>query len=320
MRPIPRASLKRREIVTVVFVVLCCVAAALTLSHWLRDEEKAAPPRLDLARHLRSHVADFPREGGYRPPTRAERAHLRAGVALVLDGRPEAARKPLAAVGYTARTVRLAGTERLVAQVTEERATRRGWGEAYVDLGAPVWWSAQVPHPVSDLRSERVGAELFRRAPGGVLVVAGARRDAGKGDIADMAHRNDSAFDAICTLLTMRRIPGIQLHGFADESAPESDVVISPGAGDAGAVIKEAARTVAGAGFEVCRAWRRDCGALEGTTNTQGEVAARHAVPFLHVEISHSVRDSAADRSRLAAALAEVAGRLPRHPGRAASG
>ncbi|QKV92061.1 hypothetical protein HUT19_10155 [Streptomyces sp. NA02950] len=293
---------------------MCASGTLITLAR--QDSgSPPAPSAFGLERHVRAYVADFPRNGAYRPPSAAERAGIGEGITRLLDGRPDAARGPLSRAGYGVRTVRLAGSGRRVAQVTGtggRGASRRGWGEVYVDLSSRVRWSAQVPHPVSDQHTELMGAELFSRAPGGVLVLAGATRHAGKGNTADVAHREDSVFDAVCAALAARRIPGIQVHGFADDSSPGNDVVVSPGPGRAGALVREAAHLLFADGFEVCRAWRRDCGELEGTTNVQARTAAAHDVSFLHIETSRSVRDSPRARSRMVHALARTAGRLGR--------
>ncbi|GDY58369.1 hypothetical protein SVIO_089920 [Streptomyces violaceusniger] len=137
-----------------------------------------------------------------------------------------------------------------------------------MDLSAPARWSVQVPHPVSDADTERLGARVLLDSPGGVLVLAGAHRRAGDDDAADAAHRTDSVFDAVCDELARRGLPGVQLHGFADDSAPGRDVVASTGKGRAG---RPDARRLAAAltarHFSVCRAWVRDCPWRAATTS-----------------------------------------------------
>ncbi|MET7901202.1 hypothetical protein ABZS86_06890 [Streptomyces sp. NPDC005355] len=303
---------RRRRFLAITVVLALGVSATLMT---LALQDTGRPPRVDLERQVSAYVADFSRNGPYRPPGAAERAGMSEGITRLLDGRTDAARGPLSRAGYRVRTVRLAGSGRWVAQVTEaggRTARRHGWGEVYIDLSSRVRWSAQVPHPVSDQHTELMGAELFSRAPGGVLVLAGANRHVGRGNTADVAHREDSLFDAVCGALTARRIPGIQIHGFADDSSPGNDVVASPGPGRPGALVRLAARLLSAGGFEVCRAWRRDCGELEGTTNVQARRAAARGVPFLHIENSRSVRDSPRARSRVVGALVRVATRLGR--------
>lgn len=269
-----------------------------------KGETVSAQP-VDLAQHVQAFIRGFPMADGYRVPDRAERAALAAGVLEVLDGRPEAASGRLAAIGYTVRRLRRATGE--LAEVCETAWTGRGWGRVYVDVTRPAHWSVQAPHPRSDLRTGLLAAELFDRAPGGVLVLAGALRTAGEGNCADVAHRADSAFNAVCDALVARGLPAIQVHGFADASAPGHDVVVSPGPAPPGDAVRRAARLLDEKGFRVCRVWRERCDGLEGTTNVQARRAAADGVPFVHVENSFSVRHDPAARGRAADALAEVA-------------
>ncbi|MDF9814241.1 hypothetical protein [Streptomyces sp. SPB162] len=271
-----------------------------------------SPPPVDLVDRVGSFVAGFSGTDGYRTPDPAERAHLSRGVELVLNGRTAAAREELSNIGFTVRVLRLTGSNRQVAEVSEESVTEQGWGRVYVDLSRPARWSVQVPHPRSDLRSELIGADLFERVPGGVLVLAGAPRDVGRGNAADVAHRRDSAFNAVCDLLVARGLPAVQVHGFADESSPGHDVVVSPGAAAPGPDVRRAADLIAAAGERVCRVWEQSCGRLEGTTNVQSAAAVEHGVPFLHIENSRGVRDDEAARARVAGALADVVERWNR--------
>ncbi len=262
---------------------------------------------VDLTRRIGENISALPKDGGYRTPDRAERTAIATGVALVLDGRLDPARRRLSAVGYTVRTLRLSGADGAVAEIAESPATHRGWGWVYVDLAHPVRWSVQAPHPRSDLYTELLAGDLFSRVPGGVLVLAGAPRNAGQGNAADMAHREDSVFNAVCDVLVARGLPAIQVHGFADASSPGHDVIVSPGPAEPSRPVREAARLLADKGFRVCRVWQQSCGGLEGTTNVQGNKAKQEGVPFLHIENSFTVRADPASRERLADALAGVA-------------
>ncbi|MEU9301416.1 hypothetical protein [Streptomyces sp. NPDC048269] len=206
----------------------------------------------------------------------------------------------------------------------------RGWGRVYVALDGPPRWSVQVPHPVADQGTERLGARVLRGAPGGVMVMAGAHRTAGtgtgpraggagdeadeggEGAPADMAHRTDSVFHAVIAELARRGLPGIQLHGFADDSAPGTDSVVSTGAGSRAAEDAERlAGKLDGQGFEVCRAWSATC-KLSGRTNEQGRLAAEQGTRFLHVELSRTTRSGSRRLDETARAIAYVTTRWSR--------
>ena len=110
----------------------------------------------------------------------------------------------------------------------------RGWGRVYVDQGAAPAWIVQVPHPVADQNTERLGARVLRSAPGGVLVLAGAHRNAAEKGAADVAHRTDSVFhDVIAELIPADPINQSNLQPFAlvfVGSGPEVRFGALPGA------------------------------------------------------------------------------------------
>ncbi|MGK5732657.1 hypothetical protein [Streptomyces sp. URMC 124] len=271
---------------------------------------------VDLARRITDYTDGITADGSYRIPSERERRAAAEGVRALLDGDRTAAVRRLGGIGYAVRTlVDSSGGARYaeVADATREGEVRRGWGRVYVDLRGPARWQVQVPHPSADQRTEQLGIGLLRGAPGGVLVLAGAHRAADSGDgpdAADVAHRRDSVFAAVAAALADRRLPAVQVHGFADSSLPDHDVVVSPGKGEEG--LPSAVRLAAAyraQGLRVCEVWERYCGRLEGRTNVEGEYAEEAGVPFLHVEHNRRVRDDDGLVAKAVRALLEVATR-----------
>lgn len=285
-------------------------------------------PDTGLLERVTRFTSEFGVTGGYRAPTRAERDAVMEGVSALFDGNVDKARARLAGVDYRLDTFTDGPDGRRFAEVADAAArpgsANRGWGRVYVDLGAPPRWSVQVPHPIADQDTERLGAQVLRGAPGGVMVLAGAHRKAGSGfdadaggaeeedtaasgDVADMAHRTDSVFHAVVTELTRRGLPGIQLHGFADSSAPAAGAVVSTGSGNTAAADAERlAAQLEGRGIRPCRAWAANC-RLSGRNNEQGRLAAEHGTRFLHLELARSVRADAGRLAEVAGAVATVA-------------
>lgn len=267
------------------------------------------PPSVDLARSVAAYTDRFAPDGAFRPPSRAERQTVADGVGLLLDHHREQAEQRLAEVDFAVRTLVDSVTGRQFAEVydrVDQGPAPRGWGRVFIGLDHPVRWSVQVPHPVADQDTELLGVRVLRGSPGGLLVVAGAHRKSGEGDAADVAHRRDTVFHAVCSELVRRRVAGIQLHGFAQESAPRYDVIASAGAGTAG---RPAGRRLADAlgakDFAVCRAWVRSC-PLAGRDNVQGRWAAEKRVPFLHVEFAPGPRSDVRKAARVAEAVSVV--------------
>ncbi|MER7339668.1 hypothetical protein ABT403_17730 [Streptomyces sp. NPDC000075] len=268
------------------------------------------------------------------------------GVSSLFDGDVEKARTRLADVDYRLDVFTDGPDGRRYAEVADAAArsgsANRGWGRVYLDLGAPVRWSVQVPHPIADQDTERLGVAVLRGTPGGVMVLAGAHRKAadgpgggggegeGEGDDgtgdgnatgsgsgsgsagaggtgeADMAHRTDSAFHTVIAELTRRGLPGIQLHGFADSTVPGAGAVVSTGAGDAAAADAALLATeLAARGVRPCRAWSAGC-RMSGRGNAQGRLAAERGTRFLHLELARSVRADPARLDGVARSIAYV--------------
>ncbi|MFJ5721355.1 hypothetical protein [Streptomyces sp. NPDC093149] len=296
----------------VILVTLGALVAVLVPSPDRARHAPVAPDARDgddLARRITEFTRGTVAHSDYQRPLPAQRRTVAEAVGLFLDGHRAEAGRRLAEVDFGIRTFTDTGTGRRFAEIADRAAeVRRGWGRVYVDLSTPARWSVQVPHPVADTRSEQLGIGVLRARTGGVLVLAGAHRNAGKGDRADVAHRSDSVFDVVCDELVRHRLPGLQVHGFADSTEPDYDVIASTGKGDQGrTTARRTATALRREGFAVCRAWARRC-ALEGRSNEQGRRAAADGVPFLHMEFSRSVRD---DEERMRQAAGALATMLP---------
>ncbi|ARE78943.1 hypothetical protein B6R96_13985 [Streptomyces sp. Sge12] len=271
---------------------------------------------MGLEQRIARLTAGFSERGGYRTPTDQERQAFTRAFAHLLDGDTEAARTGFSEIDFTLRTVTDGADGRRYAEVADEVSesghTGRGWGRVYVDLDRPARWSVQVPHPVADARTELLGARVLRGAPGGVLVLAGAHRDAGEGGAADVAHRDDSVFHGVVEELARRNLPGVQLHGFADESFRGRDAVVSTGAGDS--AVADAEQLTAALrrdGLEVCTAYSARC-KLAGRENEQGRTAADRQSRFLHVELNKTLRGDDRGLDRAAAAITTLTERWSR--------
>ncbi|MCX5212539.1 hypothetical protein OG689_25175 [Kitasatospora sp. NBC_00240] len=267
------------------------------------------PEQVDLAARVDAWTAGFGPSTPYSSPDEGQRRAVVDGVAQAVEGHPDQADRSLRTVGYRLTEFVDSGSGRRLAEIADGSGheAERGWGRVYVDLSAKASWSVQVPHPVFDTRTELLGVEVFRDAPGGVLVLAGAHRKAGAGGSSDPAHRTDTVFDAVLQATAARGLPGLQVHGFDEGSLPGQDAVLSGGTAPPGPALRSTADGLEGAGFAVCRAWRDKCGHLEGTTNVQGRFAAGLGLPWLHVELGNGLRTDPERRAEVAAVLAVTA-------------
>nr|WP_086560696.1 hypothetical protein [Streptomyces africanus] len=259
---------------------------------------------VDVRSRILAYTAGLEPDAAYTPPDDTQRERVAEGVGHLLDGDTAQAERLLAPLGL--KLTRLTDTQsgRRYDEIAAARPGRaERWGRLYLTADSDVRWNAQVPHPVSDQDTEHLGVRLLEDNPGGSLVLAGAHREAGRDDAADVAHREDSLFHTLVVELQKHDVPGVQLHGFARDSDRPYEAVLSTGA--ARSTFTEAAALADGMqadGLRVCRAWSARC-PLEGTTNVQGRAAERHHARFLHVELSPKARGDGNDADAAARAL-----------------
>jgi hypothetical protein len=265
-----------------------------------------APAAVDLAAWLDEFTAPMSASQPYREPTAAESADAVAGLWRLLGDRH--AETLLAPLGFTVASGLDAVSGRpFMLAYSESPPGERAWAGVLVDVSAPVGVVVGCPHPVEDKTTERLGLALWRRVPGALLLVAGAHRDAGDGR-ADPRDHQGSLFHRLAVALLDAGLPHVQLHGFADVSAPGKDVVLSPGATTAGVPITRVGDSLAAHGLVVARAWQTPVPDLDGTTNIQSRAAAATGAVFVHVEASATTRTTRPETLVAALAGADVAG------------
>lgn len=253
-------------------------------------------------------------DGPYRPPNAADGPALEGLVAAVLaactDGEAPGLAAAAARAGFGVHDV---GGRRVL--VSDPHAAR-AWG--LVVLPAVVGDRApqvvvEIPHPHSDLRTERVGLGVLDSLDAGLLLQAGAHRHAGapawarrRADFpADVSHRPDSVFARLAAgIVAARGTPQVQIHGCADREG--FDVVASSGAAAGTALLEEVAQGLRAAGERVRGGGEPGCEALSGTRNVQGRLAARLGTPFVHLELCRSLRADSRRREAVARVVADA--------------
>jgi hypothetical protein len=296
---------QRRWAAAIVLVLAALVALVSAVN--LRKEANGATPSDGLAQLLGDFAGRLDADAPYRPPTADERRQAVGGLTALLDGQPlSSAKQALEPLGFNLRNGADPVTGREYVLAVNERTGPRAWGAYLVDRSAPIRLAVEVPHPNFDLMTDQIGLALYRQAPGSIMLVAGTHRRAADG-LGDVAHQENSLFHALATGVATRKIMQVQLHGFHDDSLPDADVVVSPGSGQPPQVVRRVAERLKDIGLATCVSWNQNCGRLEGTRNVQGRKAAELDAPFLHLEISRSVRDDSTRWTHLIRALAESA-------------
>lgn len=258
-------------------------------------------PTTDLATDFATFAAGLTSSDTYREPDSTESGNAVTGLVRLCQGQD--ATSLLNPLGFTITT----GTEAVSGKSyalakSEYSAGNRKWGWYLVDRSAPLSMVIEAPHPKFDSTSEQLALKLWQRIPGAVLLMAGAHRDAASA-LADVAHQTGSLFHKVAVELSQYGAPQVQIHGFADASAPGFDTVISNGDATAGPAIKRVAALAANNGLAVARGWNGEGSGLQGTTNTQGDAANTNGTAFLHIETSNTLRTTPAKVTALLDAL-----------------
>jgi hypothetical protein len=282
----------RALLVYMVFVLTTCVAACSTHPH---------NPEVDLDRWVAKFVASIPGRGarGYVPPTREQADVLGAAVRAARADDLVTASRLLGPLAFQARELRDSATGRRLIVLVEQRDTDGSWPHAWgMYVIAPKAASTiliEVPHPVADEATEKLGVAAFRAGAAAALLVAGAHRSATWD--ADVAHEDGSAFEAVHESLVLPGTRVLQLHGFDGDAHPSryGDSVVSDGI-DAAEVSVPSAATAAvaaalsDAGFRVCLQHRDACSGLAATSNVQGKSARQLGGSFVHIEVETTIR------------------------------
>ena len=110
----------------------------------------------------------------------------------------------------------------------------RGWGTYVFNPSADARADIHVNHPVDDQHSEDVAGDLYRSCGCRWLLMAGARRDANAGEVADMARATNSVFHRVHTRVAAAGTRALSIHGFRIENHPDelpadAELVLSNG-------------------------------------------------------------------------------------------
>lgn len=203
--------------------------------------------------------------------------------------------------------------------LAEEADSRRGAGAVAVRIGGAAPVLVEAPHTFFDMGTLPIALAAFDAGRCRALLVntvhrhaagggdTGAGEDDGGGFVSDVAHAPSSFFLAAHrALLGLAPAPAtVQIHGFADQNAPGAGVILSA-AGSSAPLdgVADRLRAVVGDGV---RRYPAEVSVLGGLKNVQAVASRTAGAPFLHVEISRTLRDRLAGddalRRRAGAAL-----------------
>ena len=248
----------------------------------------------DPAVTVTSVAAGVSKDQAYVAPTDDERLDACIGLARLAIGDLDGAAELLGPLGFTVTTDVDPTTGRRYALAVSEAQTPRAWGLYLVDLTRPLGLCVAVPHPKSDALCEQLALRLWRATPGAMLAMAAIHRDAADGT-ADHSQNTESVFHHLWTdVIGPRGVPQVQIHGFADATAPEQ-VVVSTGSGPVTPAAVRISDEIQATGLVTTRSWDGTADFdLRATGNEQGIAANTNGWVWVHVEHNRTVRDSPA--------------------------
>jgi hypothetical protein len=305
------------------------LSAVTVRAHYLagRASGPAAPGPLEQTGSLRQYLLDWeaaevPRQTtGYTPPTEEQSTDMARSVTDLIGGRLGAAADRVRRYNYEVVRFHDTDTGRVYRMLRERRLSDGQWFGAW---GTYIWSPdatsdlvVQSPHTVSDWRLTEISTHLFQQADAQALMLAGAGRWAGgdtelkstdPADVANFVH-GPTVFQEVHESLLER--PGayvVQLHGFDHEG--EADIVVSSGDADPSPWVRELASAYSDLDLpNGVRLFANEGGSadteLTARQNPQGVTAGRAGVPWVHVELSRSVRSNDSMLEALIRATAE---------------
>lgn len=242
----------------------------------------------------------------YIPPRQEEEEALTALVVSLLDVVSSGRMDGFSALQHSASLQRL-WVERVVVgplqflALTEAPGAARGWGAWIFRVGpAPGEVILQAPHTFFDMGTGPLALEALARHPFRALgfnTVHRGTKAGGEGEEpsdTDVAHNPNHPFQAVTRALErLGPLALVQLHGFkSDPETGTATVIVSNGTKDAEAPLRDAVAESLARVLEGVRVYPKDLSALGGTRNVQGKaVRSWNATPFLHLELSGSLRD-----------------------------
>lgn len=185
----------------------------------------------------------------------------------------------------------------------EEKAQWKGWGTYMFRDAASVSAAVEIPHPINDTNSWRVGFESYRGNNSKYLLMAGTHRYAnGNGiDEADVAHDTLNIFHLVHKKIAALSTKTVQIHGFKQSNyvAPLPDVIVSNGTSKGSTDAVHMRDAVIMVGYDAGVYDFDTIPHLGATQNKQGIWSRANELSFVHVEIDSFIRFNSSNRATL---------------------
>jgi len=309
-----------RKIIVSAIVIPCLIVFAIpitdSVAQMLPEEGGSLGELID-----RFCLDIIPRDSGrYVLPSESDLRSVETAFLRLLEwmrtgseGKLSEAFSTLAAVNYV--IIKFTDIEwgRVFYIAREAPGFNRGWGLYALYPKAPGLYRdllIEVPHIGFDLFTEKIGVKSYLQSYAGLLLVAGAHRNANPEAVADVAHTEACVFHIAHKILCANTSTIIQIHGFAETKAGRElypQIILSSGAHEGSRAVTEMASALARNGLTVGIFDGVKYTDLGATTNVQGTYARSVGASFIHMEIGLAVRSSNELRGKIARSTEEFA-------------
>lgn len=255
----------------------------------IAQAEKPLSESIDVAALVAENRASLTASHPYADPSEEQVSEVLNAVRLLMRGKTATAPNGMEIIeGYSEEA------NRNVRVLRSIPGNGLYWGMWVFPINFTFSGIVEAPHPVFDADSDDIACKVWSKSPKGtVLAVAGSHRTNPDGtDPRDVAHNTNSMWHRVTTAIAQPGLPEFQLHGFGDDSMPGVGAVVSSGSSPLSAGVIRTEAFIAAAGITTARQWDGSATKLIGMSNIQGDAAAVRGNPFLHIELSKSVRDS----------------------------
>lgn len=227
------------------------------------------------------------------------------------------------AIGYDVVVLNDAGNTFYGLQESETVTTRRGWGSFFFRQNATNDALVEVAHPLADINTTEISAQVFAESQAKGFLLAGAHRNANGFGTADVAHLEQSIFQEVHESFadSATDLSVWQVHGFDIDGHPGfptgADAVLSSGTGSVSELVLGLDQRIdaldgdwSSYSFNALDvddalniATNEDLigslfSGLGGTTNVQGQHTNSIGGEFVHIELEQSFRIDGGAASR----------------------
>ena len=313
-------AIQRNFYLATLILLLCCGSADAQLL-FVNDQSVQSH-----VAQLKSQVAQRDSQD-YLVPTAQQRSDFRSLADGLRDAQTTTELESLlpeaAVLGYDVVVLNDAGSTYFGLQESTTVAAQKGWGSFFLRQGASNNALVEVAHPLADINTTDVSAQVFVDSEAKGFLLAGAHRNANGSGTADVAHLNESIFQEVHQSFTddASNLSVWQVHGFNIDLHPEvpsdTDAILSSGTGSVTQLVLGLDQNIDGLPgdwtsysfntLNVSDALNvatngNTAGSvfsqLAGTTNVQRQHTTSVGGEFVHIELEQSFRIDGGESAR----------------------